>query len=112
MRMPIAVVVGTTGLLTATLAFGALSKEDIKHLNKATTVLGEFRNSSDISESVWSKAALRARDSVVEKGGVHRWRRVRLRRHELPAIERHVGRPHLHATDERQRGFPGRRAID
>ena len=56
MRTPIAVVVGTTGLLTATLAFGALSKGDIKDLNKATTVLSEFRNSSDISESVWRKA--------------------------------------------------------
>jgi len=33
MRMPIAVVVGTSGLLTATLAFGALSKGDVKDLN-------------------------------------------------------------------------------
>jgi lipid-binding SYLF domain-containing protein len=56
MRMPIAVVVGTTGLLTATLAFGALSKGDIKDLNKATTLLSDFRNSSEIPESVWSKA--------------------------------------------------------
>jgi lipid-binding SYLF domain-containing protein len=54
--MPIAVVVGTTGLLTATLAFGALSKGDIKDLNKATTLLSDFRNSSEIPESVWSKA--------------------------------------------------------
>jgi len=56
MRMPIAVVVGTTSLLTATLAFGALSTGDIKDLNKAPAVLSEFRNSSDIPESVWSKA--------------------------------------------------------
>ncbi len=56
MRMPIAAAVATTGLLTATLAFGALSKDDLKHLNKATTVLSEFRNSSDIPESVWTKA--------------------------------------------------------
>ena len=56
MRMQIAVVVGTTGLLTATLAFGALSKGDIKDLNKATTLLSDFRNSSEIPESVWSKA--------------------------------------------------------
>ena len=56
MRTPIAVVVGATALLTATLAFGALSKDDVKHLNNATTVLSEFRNSSEIPESVWSKA--------------------------------------------------------
>jgi len=56
MRTPIAVVVGTTALLTATLAFGALSKGDIKDLNKATTVLSDFRNSSEIPESIWSKA--------------------------------------------------------
>jgi len=56
MRLPIAAAVATTGVLTATLAFGALSKDDIKHLNKATTVLSEFRNSSDIPESVWTKA--------------------------------------------------------
>jgi lipid-binding SYLF domain-containing protein len=56
MRLPIAAAVATTGLLTATLAFGALSKDDLKHLNKATTVLSEFRNSSDIPESVWTKA--------------------------------------------------------
>jgi lipid-binding SYLF domain-containing protein len=42
--------------LTTTLAFGALSKDDLKHLNQATTVLSEFRNSSDIPESVWTKA--------------------------------------------------------
>jgi lipid-binding SYLF domain-containing protein len=42
--------------LTATLAFGALSKDDLKNLNKATTVLSEFRNSADIPESVWTKA--------------------------------------------------------
>jgi lipid-binding SYLF domain-containing protein len=42
--------------LTATLAFGALSKDDIKELNKATTVLSEFRNSSEIPESMWTKA--------------------------------------------------------
>ena len=56
MRLPIAAAVATTGLLTATLAFGALSKDDLKHLNRATTVLSEFRNSSDIPESVWTKA--------------------------------------------------------
>jgi lipid-binding SYLF domain-containing protein len=56
MRLPIAAAVATTGLLTATLAFGALSKDDLKHLNQATTVLSEFRNSSDIPESVWTKA--------------------------------------------------------
>ena len=56
MRLPIAAAVATTGLLTATLAFGALSKDDVKHLNKATTVLSEFRNSADIPESVWTKA--------------------------------------------------------
>jgi lipid-binding SYLF domain-containing protein len=42
--------------LTTTVAFGALSKDDVKHLNQATTVLSEFRNSSDIPESMWSKA--------------------------------------------------------
>ena len=56
MRLPIAAVVATTGVLTATLAFGALSKDDIKRLNNATTVLSEFRNSSEIPESMWTKA--------------------------------------------------------
>ena len=56
MRIPVAVVGGATALLTATLAFGALSKDDIKHLNKATTVLNELRNSSDIPESIFRKA--------------------------------------------------------
>src|SRR5262245_18448141 len=56
MRLPTAAAVATTGVLTATLAFGALSKDDIKHLNKATAVLSEFRNSSDIPDSVWTKA--------------------------------------------------------
>ena len=56
MRTPIAVAAGAAALLTATLAFAALSKDDIKHLNEAATVLSEFRNSSDIPESLWSKA--------------------------------------------------------
>jgi SH3 domain-containing YSC84-like protein 1 len=56
MRLPIAAAVVTTGVLTATLAFGQLSKSDIKHLNNATTVLAEFRNSSDVPDSVWTKA--------------------------------------------------------
>jgi SH3 domain-containing YSC84-like protein 1 len=56
MRLPIAAAVATTGLLTATLAFGALSKDDLKRLNHATTVLSEFRNTSDIPESLWTKA--------------------------------------------------------
>jgi len=56
MRLSIAAVVATTGVLTATLAFGQLSKSDIKHLNNATTVLTEFRNSSDVPDSVWTKA--------------------------------------------------------
>jgi lipid-binding SYLF domain-containing protein len=56
MRLPIAAAVATTGVLTATLAFGQLSKSDIKHLNKATTVLSEFRNSSEIPDSMWTKA--------------------------------------------------------
>jgi SH3 domain-containing YSC84-like protein 1 len=56
MRTPVTLAAGLLALLTATLAFGALSKDDIKHLNKATAVLSEFRNSSDIPESVWSKA--------------------------------------------------------
>jgi SH3 domain-containing YSC84-like protein 1 len=56
MRLPIAAAVATTGVLTATLAFGQLSKSDIKHLNNATTVLTEFRNSSDVPDSVWTKA--------------------------------------------------------
>jgi SH3 domain-containing YSC84-like protein 1 len=56
MRQSIAVAVATTGVLTATLAFGALSKDDVKHLNKATTVLSEFRNSSEIPESMWTRA--------------------------------------------------------
>jgi len=56
MRLPIAAAVATTGVLTATLAFGALSKDDLKRLNKATTVLSEFRNSSEIPESMWTKA--------------------------------------------------------
>ena len=56
MRLPIAAAATTTGVLMATLAFGALSKSDIKHLNEATTVLSEFRNSSDIPDSVWTKA--------------------------------------------------------
>jgi len=56
MRKPLAVVVGAAALLTTTVAFGALSKDDVKHLNQATTVLSEFRNSSDIPESMWSKA--------------------------------------------------------
>ncbi len=56
MRLPIAAAVATTGVLTATLAFGALSKDDLKQLNKATTVLSEFRNSSEIPESMWTKA--------------------------------------------------------
>ena len=56
MRLPIAAAVATTGVLTATLAFGQLSKSDLKRLNNATTVLSEFRNSSDIPESIWTKA--------------------------------------------------------
>ena len=56
MRLPIAAVVATTGVLTATLAFGALSKDEIKRLNNATTVISEFRNSSDVPDSVWSRA--------------------------------------------------------
>jgi lipid-binding SYLF domain-containing protein len=56
MRTPTAVIVGTAALLTTTLAFGAMSKSDVKHLNKATAVLSEFRNSSDIPESTFSKA--------------------------------------------------------
>jgi len=56
MRLPIAAAVATTGVLTATLAFGALSKDDLKHLNKATAVLSEFRNSSEIPASMWTKA--------------------------------------------------------
>jgi len=56
MRLPIAVVVATTGVLTATLAFGQLSRDDLKRLNNATTVLSEFRNSSDIPGSMWTKA--------------------------------------------------------
>jgi lipid-binding SYLF domain-containing protein len=56
MRLPIATALATTGVLTATLAFGALSKDDLKLVNKATTVLSEFRNASDIPESVWTKA--------------------------------------------------------
>ena len=56
MRTLIAVVVGTTALLTASLAFGALSQDDLKRLNKATAVLSEFRNSSDVPETIWSKA--------------------------------------------------------
>jgi SH3 domain-containing YSC84-like protein 1 len=56
MRLPIAAVVATTGVLTATLAFGALSKDDVKLINRATTVISEFRGSSDVPESVWTKA--------------------------------------------------------
>jgi hypothetical protein len=37
MRTPIAVAAGAAALLTATLAFAALSKDDIKHLNKEVT---------------------------------------------------------------------------
>ena len=43
-------------LLTATLAFAALSKSDIKDLNKAAAALSDFRNAADIPESMWSKA--------------------------------------------------------
>jgi lipid-binding SYLF domain-containing protein len=56
MRTSVAVIVGAAALLTATVAFGALSKDDIKHLNRATEVLGEFRNSADIPENIFSKA--------------------------------------------------------
>jgi lipid-binding SYLF domain-containing protein len=56
MRLPIAAAVATTGVLTATLAFGQLSKDDLKRLNNATTVLSEFRNSSDIPGSMWTRA--------------------------------------------------------
>ena len=56
MRTPVTFAVGLLAVLTATLAFGALSKDDVKHLNKAAAVLSEFRNSSDIPESMWSKA--------------------------------------------------------
>ena len=56
MRTSFAAVASATVLLTATIAFAALSKSDVKHLNKATAVLGEFRNSSDIPERIWSKA--------------------------------------------------------
>jgi len=56
MRTPTALIVGTAALLTTTLAFGAMSNSDIKHLNKATAVLSEFRNASDIPESMFTKA--------------------------------------------------------
>src|SRR5882672_6618596 len=56
MRTPVTFAAGLLAVLTATLAFGALSKDDVKHLNKAAAVLSEFRNSSDIPESMWSKA--------------------------------------------------------
>jgi lipid-binding SYLF domain-containing protein len=56
MRTPTVMVVGAAALLTATLAFGALSKDDVKQLNKAAASLSEFRNSADIPESTWRKA--------------------------------------------------------
>src|SRR3954462_7238619 len=56
MRTPTALIVGTAALLTTTLAFGALSNSDVKHLNKATAVLSEFRNASDIPESMFTRA--------------------------------------------------------
>jgi len=53
--MPIAAVGGAAALLTATLVFAASSKDDIKQLNRASTVVSEFRSASEIPESVWSK---------------------------------------------------------
>jgi hypothetical protein len=48
----------TTGVLKRrTLAFGALSKDDIKHLNKANSGAQRVPElQGDIPESVWTKA--------------------------------------------------------
>ena len=109
MRLPIATALATTSVLTATLAFGALSKDDLKLVNKATTVLSEFRNASDIPESVWTKADCvlvipslkKAAFIVGGEGGSG----VMSCRHSNGAW----GTASLHAADERQRWFPGRR---
>jgi lipid-binding SYLF domain-containing protein len=44
--------------LTAATAFGALSKDEVKRLNEAGTILSELRNTPDkgIPEELWSKA--------------------------------------------------------
>jgi SH3 domain-containing YSC84-like protein 1 len=57
MQMSKRLLTSMTALLVATPAFGALSKDDVKHLNESATVLTEIRNSPDgIPESTWAKA--------------------------------------------------------
>lgn len=52
------VAAGITALLAATTAFAALSKDEVKLLNAATTVVSDIRNAADngIPEEIWQKA--------------------------------------------------------
>ena len=51
-------IAGTIALLVSTLAFAALSKEEVKRLNEAAAVLTELRNAPDkqIPQELWEKA--------------------------------------------------------
>jgi SH3 domain-containing YSC84-like protein 1 len=52
------VIASITALLTAATAYAALSKDEIKLLNAATTVVSDIRNAPDsgIPDGIWSKA--------------------------------------------------------
>ena len=51
-------IAGTLALLVSTSAFAALSKDEVKRLNEAATVLKELRNAPDkrIPEELWERA--------------------------------------------------------
>jgi len=58
MHITIRVTAGAAALLVATTAFAALSKDDVKLLNKSAAALTDLRNAADngIPEQIWSKA--------------------------------------------------------
>src|SRR3954465_4048629 len=58
MQITTRVAATAAALLIATMAFAALSKDEIKLLNKSATVLTDLRNAADngIPEQIWSKA--------------------------------------------------------
>jgi len=58
MQISTRVTAGAIALLVATTAFAALSKDDVKLLNKSAAVLTDLRNAEDngIPDQIWSKA--------------------------------------------------------
>jgi SH3 domain-containing YSC84-like protein 1 len=58
MRIITRTLTGVAGLLVATTAFAAVSKDEVKRLNESAAVLSEIRNAPDngIPESIWNKA--------------------------------------------------------